>query len=131
MINHERIMKVYDSQGNMSGVLVPADIWAEIEAKLGPNRENQEARKEDLSGFDELMQAWNFRYPYDPGVECPNCASSTPDWRLDAPRLFDLVTANFGGLLVFHCKKCGATVRHKYFKDHMTVESSLPDKPQP
>ncbi len=124
MIDKERIMKILDNRGNMNGVLIPADIWMEIEPLLDQEVLKTSPVTEDLSGFEELMRAWNFRYPYDPAVNCPNCASSTPDWRNDNPRLFDLVTANFGGLLVFRCRGCGTTIRHKYFKDHMAVESS-------
>lgn len=127
MIDYERIMKVYDSKGNAAGVLVPADIWAEIEAALGGGPQESPASEEDLSGFDDLMRAWDFRYPYDPSAVCPNCGASTKDWRADDPKIFDLAAANLGGLLVFHCRNCGATIRHKYFKDHMAKEFSPPD----
>ncbi len=124
MINREKIMKIYDSAGNMAGVMVPADVWTEIEALLEPEPEKSDGQPEDISGFEELMQAWNFRYPYDPAVRCPDCGSQTPDWRSGGPGVFNLVSANLGGLLVFHCANCGSTIRHKYFKDHMALESS-------
>lgn len=124
MIDYERILKIHDSHGNLSGVMVPTDIWAEIENSLVKSIAKNSEVREDLSGFNDLMQAWNFRYPYDPAVQCPKCGNQTPDWREDDPRVFMLVSGSLGGLLVFHCNKCGATVRHKYFKDHMAVEAS-------
>ncbi len=127
MIDYERILKVHDFRGNLSGVMIRADIWAEIENLLSARIATSYGPREDLSGFKDLMQAWNFRYPYDPAVQCPKCGSQTPDWSADEPRVFNLVSGSLSGLLVFRCAKCGATVRHKYFKDHMTVESSSPD----
>lgn len=126
MIDNERILKIHDSQGNMKGVMVPADIWAEIESMLASRMSQPAVPKEDISGFKDLMQAWNYRYHYDPKVACSHCGASTRDWRQDEPRKFRLVSGNLSGLLVFHCAGCGATIRHKYFKDHVTVESSSP-----
>lgn len=124
MIDYERILKVYDSHGILNGVMIPADLWVEIENLLIDSIVKSSEPREDLSGFNDLMQAWNFRYPYDPAVKCPECGNQTVDWRADEPRDFHLVSGSLAGLLVFHCAKCGATIRHKYFKDHMAVEVS-------
>lgn len=123
MLDYERILKIFDAAGNLRGVILPPDIWQDLEAVLGKAAVSKDKSQEDFSGFKDLMQAWNFRYPYDPSVKC-QCGSCTTDWRSGEPRLFKLVTANLGGLLVFHCASCGRTVRQKYFKDHMVVEYS-------
>lgn len=130
MFNLSRLSKVFDSNGKMIAVIVPSELWFEIERVISGNSLKSISQPEDISGFKELMQAWNFRYPYDPAVKCPHCGNATKDWRNKDEGSFFLVSASFGGLLVFKCHACGATVRHKYFKDHMTVEVSLPESVQ-
>ena len=125
MLDYKRILKIYDAAGNLQGVIIPPDIWQDLEESLGKADCPKDKNHEDLSGFNDLMQAWNFRYPYDPSVKC-QCGSFTADWRAE-PRLFKLGSANLGGLLVFHCAACGRTIRQKYFKDHMVVEYSESD----
>lgn len=124
MLDLFSLSRVYDANGKMTAVIIPADIWAEIEEAISEKHLLKSQQQEDISGFNELMQAWNFRYPYDPAVNCPQCGRGTKDWRKKDDGYFFLVSASFGGLLVFKCQNCGTTIRHKYFKDHMTVESS-------
>jgi DNA-directed RNA polymerase subunit RPC12/RpoP len=59
-------------------------------------------------------------------VECLHCGARCNDWEHDQAHKFTLRTANLGGLLVFRCTACGATVRKKHFKDHMIFEMTPP-----
>lgn len=117
----DSVIKMYDVTGNFMGVFVPAAQWAEIEKLFQETRDNPES-EDDLSGFKELLESWTYSYPYDPAVSCPVCGTESKDWRSDPSRPFRLNAANIGGLLVFHCNNCGATIRHKYFRRHMSRE---------
>ncbi len=126
-MNHmSRIVHNYDSSGRMESVTVPADIWNQISPlvhSIAP-ASGQLEKREPLEDFATFLSVWDFSYAYDPSVCCPQCQAASPDWREDPARPFALANANIGGLLVFHCKRCGATIRHKYFKDHLAVEST-------
>lgn len=119
----EDILYIHDGSGKLVAVQIPAAVWEKLEpaamAKSAPAR-----RQADISVFDEFMSAWDLRYGYKPCVECPHCHAGTADWREDAQ--FILVNANIGGLLVFECRNCGATIRQKYFRDHMVSEFTPP-----
>lgn len=77
---------------------------------------------EPLEDFVKFMDSWDFSYEYSPTVKCPCCGNATDDWRTDPLHPFVLANANIAGLLVFHCTKCGATIRQKHFKDHVAFE---------
>ena len=115
------ILHLHDSQGNLAGVFIPASIWQKIEPAIN-NLKTTCAPAPDKSQeeFAAFLQCWDFRYPYDPSVLCPYCQAFTPNWQNDD--LFLLHTANIGGLLVFKCSHCGATIRQKHFKDKRVTE---------
>lgn len=120
---------LHDQDGKLAAVQVSPELWRRIEPhlkRLVPVEEDEIAAK-TMGEFGDFMRFWDFPYPYDPSVACPACGASARDWRADESRSFSLRNANIGGLLVFHCNGCGATIRHKYFKDHMAVEHS-PEK---
>lgn len=116
------IVHLYDAEGNLVGVQLSADLWRKVEPFIKMPENGKQS--DDLNAFEDFLRFWDFRYEYEPSVECPLCSSSTPDWRTDNDHPFRLKNANIGGLLVFHCENCGATIRQKYFKDHMAVEAS-------
>lgn len=118
----DKIIDMYDSRGQLQGVFVPAALWRKCEPMLREILRPREDLKNDFAGFEELMQCWNFQYPYSPAVKCPACGAQTLDWIKDPEKPFCLTNANIGGLLVFHCNNCGGTIRQKYFKRHMAEE---------
>lgn len=132
MLDNPQLQYVTDSKGNVASVIVPWALWEKIEPKvrnlLRVESEPQELTQAPgpLKNFDELMQCWDFKYPYNPSVTCPHCGANVADWRNDPHQPFVLTNANIGGLLVFHCRACGTTIRQKHFRDHMTVEHSTP-----
>lgn len=116
----------------IQGVQLSAELWKKAEKVVLPlleEPESQELQREGpLKDFQTLMEYWDFTYPYSPRVRCPHCGASCEDWRTDEKHTFILNTANLGGLLVFHCTRCGTTIRHKHFKDHMSIEHTIPAK---
>lgn len=131
----KRIFQVHDQKGDLVALQIPVDMIPEILwQKLAPEVKRPEKiqvkseKPEPIEAFEEFLQYWNFRYPYSPAVSCPNCQSKTENWREDPAHPFRLANANFGGLLVFHCKSCGATIRQKHFRDHVAFECS-PNNP--
>lgn len=114
---------LYDGQGKLAAVQIPANLWRRLESLL-PQEAQQTAPDNDMDAFAEFMAAWDFRYAYEPVVQCPHCHAQTQDWRKDAA--FALKNANLGGLLVFACANCGAIVRQKFFKDHVACEFTPP-----
>ncbi len=81
---------------------------------------------ESLKEFRSFLEHWDYDYEYAAGVVCPACGNATSDWRTDPAHPFHLSNANAGGLLVFQCMHCGATIRQKHFKDEVVVEHTLP-----
>lgn len=120
------LLFVRDAGGVLRGVQLSPELWERVGASVRAAADAMEAdgreAAEPLEDFRVLMQHWDFRYPYDPGVSCPCCGASTADWREDPAHPFQLHTANIGGLLVFHCRKCRATIRQKHFRDHRALE---------
>lgn len=117
---------LYDSKGKLSFVQISPDLWRKLEPLAKKFLADEPESTEDLESFADFLRVWDFRYSYDPAVRCPNCQAFSQNWQLDEPRQFLLHNANIGGLLVFHCQTCGATIRHKYFKDHQQVEATPP-----
>ena len=117
------ILKIFDSSGAFVGVFVPAKQWEALEKTLAPAA-RPVGTDHDLEGFNELLASWNFAYSYDPAVTCPVCGCHTENWQVDSGQPFRLVSASIGGLLVFHCRQCGTTIRHKYYRRHMVKEHS-------
>ena len=119
------ISYIVTSKGDILSVVVPYDLWQRLEPeaqKLIAASEQPALKPEPLADFETLMEYWDFRYPYSPAVTCPACGKSTDDWRNDPEHPFWLTNATIGGLLVFHCQHCGATVRQKHFTDHVAIE---------
>ena len=123
---------VTDAKVNVEYVLLPWDLWRRLEPQAAalhakPQQpENLEQPPGPLADFDALLRTWDFRYPYSPAVSCPHCGAATEDWRTDPAQPFVLTNANIGGLLVFHCRACGTTIRQKHFRDHQALEHSTP-----
>lgn len=132
MLENPLLQYVTDAKGNVASVIIPWPLWEKMEPKvrnlLVADVKPQELTQAPgpLAGFDELMQYWDFKYPYSPAVTCPHCGVSAPDWRNDPNKNFILTNANIGGLLVFHCRACGTTIRQKHFHNHVAVEHTTP-----
>ena len=120
---------VVDAKGNYNAVQLSAALWALVEKhvlsaekKLTGTTLDPFAAPEPLGEFAEFKACWDFRYPYEAHVICSACGAKTDNWEHDPDHPFHLTNANFGGLLVFRCKACGATVRKKHFRDHVAFE---------
>lgn len=126
------LLYLTDAEDRVQAVQIPWDLWQKIEPLARPVLRAVSAPaaaepvKEAISAFEEFLQFWDFRYPYNPAVSCPHCGASTQDWREDPEHPFWLTNANVGGLLVFHCRACGTTIRQKHFRDHVALEHTSP-----
>lgn len=121
----EQIHYLSDERGNIVAVQIPVTLWERLKPQLQAQCGAEESpAPEPLEAFEEFLRYWDFRYPYDPAVRCPQCGREVADWRCDPAHVFRLANANLGGLLVFHCQGCGATIRQKHFRDHVALESS-------
>ncbi|MBD5538641.1 MAG: hypothetical protein HDQ94_01375 [Desulfovibrio sp.] len=125
---NEQILYLTDERGNIVAVQLPVALWERVKDALPadgtPSPAGVNAAAEPLEGFEDFLRYWDFRYPYDPAVSCPHCGAHVADWRTAPGHPFQLANANLGGLLVFHCKGCGATIRQKHFRDHVALEST-------
>ena len=117
---------VTDTQGNLIAVQLPLALWEKVRPLLetAASHDAPPEMSEPLDAFADFLRYWDFRYPYDPAVSCPHCGRHVEDWRTAPGHPFRLANANFGGLLVFHCQGCGATIRQKHFRDHVALEST-------
>jgi len=129
------IQEIFDAQGNSLGALLGPESWRIVReavlSRLAPNMSAPEAAlPEPLQDWAELVQFWDFKYPVDMDVTCPQCGNETKDWQLDAPRKFLLTAANLGGLVTFKCLDCRAKVLKRHFKDTIRVEVKpyMPEK---
>lgn len=124
----EAIHYVTDENGNIVAVQLPLALWEKLKPSLEAEHAEPSApmapAPEPLDAFADFLRYWDFRYSYDPAVRCPHCGREVTDWRTAPGHPFRLKNANFGGLLVFHCEGCGATIRQKHFRDHVALESS-------
>ena len=122
--------KVYDNRGKLHSVMLSASLWDKIRIHVEPlmealyKKQDPESVSEPLHEWEELKKFWDFKYPVCSDVQCGNCGIKTEDWENDAAKPFIFKVANIGGLVVFTCRSCGATVRKKHFKDHMCFEFS-------
>ena len=122
----DQIRYLTDARGTLVAVQLPLALWEKVQPLLeaaSPAEAPTEA-PEPMDAFADFLRYWDFRYPYDPAVSCPHCGRHVEDWRTAAGHPFRLANANLGGLLVFHCQGCGATIRQKHFRDHVALESS-------
>lgn len=128
-MNKKNILYLVDENGSIQSVQIAYDFWKKIEKVIQPYLEQKEQapvqQQGPLNDFKTLMEYWDFKYPYSPKVHCPHCEASTDDWQNDVQHTFILTNANLGGLLVFHCTKCGTTIRHKHFYDHVSIEHTV------
>lgn len=130
MSEKKHVLYVVDKNGVIQNVQLSAALWERVEKKVLAAEEElnpkptAEVQPEPVDRFKKFIEAWDFRYEYSPAVHCPDCGVRTEDWQNDPAHPFHLKNANIGGLLVFHCKKCGATVRVMHFKDHVAIESA-------
>lgn len=131
MPDSKHFTPLYDQGGELLAVMLSAEFWSRyrhvLEARINACLEEMEprVREEPLHEWETFKQYWDFKYPYCADVECRNCGASSADWINDPDKPFLLKSASFGGLAVFSCKACGATVRKKHFKDHICFECSL------
>ncbi len=133
MKKKQNILYVSDEAGNAHAVQISWQLWeivrdqvTKAEQKLFPI--SKQDKPEPLADLETLKNYWDFKYPYSPEVSCKNCQAETSDWEHDPEHPFHLTNASLGGLLAFYCKKCGATVRKKHFKDHVALECTPPAK---
>ena len=128
----KNIRYLVDEKGTIEAVQLSAKDWAKVEKLvlrvLDENESKLTQKQGPLNDFKTLMEYWDFSYPYSPEVTCPHCGAATEDWRKDSEHIFILTNANLGGLLVFHCSRCGTTIRQKHFKDHISYEHTVPQK---
>ncbi len=145
MAHSDHFLPLFDESGNLYAVMLSADLWGRGRHRLEPYIRTllkdlePEDRPEPLHEWKEFQSFWDFKYPLTADVQCGNCGAFSEDWEHDPQKNFRLKSAQLGGLVVFHCKACGATVRKKHFKDHYCFEftpnarggknSALPGKP--
>ena len=131
MAHSDHFLPLYDANGNLYAVLLSSDLWLRYRHKLEPQLQamleemEPTERPEPIHEWDEFKTYWDFKYPYCADVTCGNCGAQTQDWLDDPQKLFRLRSAQLGGLAVFRCNTCGATVRKKHFKDHICFEYSV------
>lgn len=124
----EQVHYLTDERGSIVAVQIPLSLWERLKPSLSSRDSAAEPADapapEPMEAFAEFLRYWDFRYPYDPAVRCPQCGRQVADWRSAPGHPFRLANANLGGLLVFHCQGCGATIRQKHFRDHVALEST-------
>ena len=78
MLDNPLLQYVTDAKGNIASVIIPWALWEKMEPKVRKLLEAEAGPKEitqaagPLASFDELMQFWDFKYPYSPAVTCPH-----------------------------------------------------------
>ena len=124
------IVYLYDANGALCGVQLSPALWERAKSHVFQARESRPVIEaaEPLDDWRLFKQYWDFNYPFCAEVQCLHCGARCADWEHDPVRPFMLRTANLGGLLVFRCTACGATVRKKHFKDHMVFEMTPPGR---
>lgn len=122
------IQYLVDAQGQCRGVQLSLALWEKVRAevlqaerRLAPAQDPFD-KPQPLEALQELKTYWDFKYPYTPHMHCPGCSASTEDWENDPAHPFHMTNANLGGLIVFLCRQCGATVRKKHFRDKVVFE---------
>lgn len=131
MAHSDHFLPLYDNSGALYAVMLSATLWSRNRHRLeslilGMLEEMEPTIKaEPLHEWEEFKTYWDFAYPFCADVTCGNCGARTDDWTKDPAKPFRLKSAQLGGLVVFHCNACGATVRKKHFKDHICFEFSV------
>ncbi|MCL1985655.1 MAG: hypothetical protein FWG59_04325 [Betaproteobacteria bacterium] len=126
------LLYLYDGEGTLCCVQLSPELWERAKHHVLNVLEVQPAAQdsEPLDDWEEFKQYWDFKYPFCANVECLHCGTRCDDWEHDPEHLFTLRTASLGGLLVFRCTVCGASVRKKHFKDHMVFEMTPASEPK-
>ncbi|WP_027720589.1 hypothetical protein [Maridesulfovibrio zosterae] len=122
--NDDSLTELFDKEGNQIGVLISADLWAQIKPHIKqfiPSEAPKE-RPEPIKDWEILKEYWDFPYPVDTDVHCEHCGTRTENWETDTPRKFKLASCNLGGLVSFKCQQCNARIVKKHFKNEITVE---------
>ena len=128
MAHSDHYLPLFDKSGNMYAVMLSAELWGKYSHRLEPiiqtmlEEMEPTERPEPLHEWEEFKNFWDFKYPLTTDVECGNCGFKTDDWTTALGKPFRLKSAQLGGLIVFSCTGCGATVRKKHFKDHYCFE---------
>jgi hypothetical protein len=131
MAHSDHFRLLYDARGDLYSVMLSAALWERghhrLEATIHSILEVMEpsVRPEPLAEWEDFKTYWDFQYPACMKVVCGNCKTQTENWLSDPAKPFRLKSAQLGGLVVFHCNTCGATVRKKHFKDHICFEFSI------
>lgn len=130
MAHSDHFIQLFDKNGNLYSVMLSAELWNKFRFKLDPvirgmlEEMEPTVRAEPLEEWEDFKKYWDFKYPYEATVKCGNCGAASEDWANDPFKPFRLKSAQLGGLAVFECTHCGATVRKKHFKDHICFEFS-------
>ncbi len=120
-MKHSDIQKLFDTNGNLIGVFLPATLWQKVAATIETqSRQKGQEDIEPIADWNTLCKYWDFQYPIDKSVNCTLCSSSTTDWQQDDPRKFRLLAASLGGLVCWRCQNCQARVSKYHFKDKIT-----------
>lgn len=128
MAHSDHFLPLYDASGNLYAVMLSAELWGKGRHRFEPFIKNlleeiePPERPEPLAEWEEFKNFWDFKYPLTSDVQCGHCGAFSADWEHDPEKPFRLKSAQLGGLIVFLCRKCGATVRKKHFKDHYCFE---------
>ncbi|MDD4951278.1 MAG: hypothetical protein PHV85_01895 [Desulfovibrionaceae bacterium] len=127
-MSNDQVTELFDKDGNLIGAILGPQAWNAAKQTvckalgLTPEPALKEP-PEPLADWETLKQYWDFPYPVDTDVQCPECGNSTADWSADEPRRFRLTGANLGGLVAFRCQKCRAKIIKRHFKDKIKTES--------
>lgn len=130
MAHADHVFSLFDKNGKLRAVQISAELWLgyreQLEAAIQAALEDMEPTipAEPLQEWEDFKKYWDFKYPYSAEVECGHCGAKSEDWLHDPAKPFRLKSAQLGGLAVFACLACGATVRKKHFKDHVCFEFS-------
>ena len=128
MSYNQHVVPLYDASGNLYAVMLSAELWQRGQKRIEPalhkvlDAMNQPEIPEPIEEWETFAQYWDFKYPLTHDVTCGGCQATTADWVTDPAKPFTLKSAQLGGLVVFKCNGCGATVRKKHFKDHYCFE---------
>lgn len=116
--------EIFDQTGKNLGAILGPEAWAMVrEAVLDRYAPKKPATvSEPLQDWLDLVQFWDFKYPVDHDVTCPECGNASDNWQHDAPRKFILTAANLGGLVAYRCQGCQAKIIKRHFKDEIVVE---------
>jgi hypothetical protein len=131
MAHSDHYLPLYDAKGNLYAVMLSADLWGRYRHRLEPlirgilDEMEPPEQIEPMQEWEDFKTYWDFKYPYNASVDCGNCGAHSEDWTSDQAKPFRLRSAQLGGLVVFKCNKCGATIRKKHFKDHVCFEHSV------